>query len=103
MGISLTGDPTEKSLEPAIDTKTFEISPNPTTGILNVQLSSEWEDQSVQFEIYDILGQRMNANTTINSRTVVLEFPTAAPAGLYFVRGFKNGELIQTSQIVLQP
>ena len=103
MGISLTGGPTEKSLNADdLNTTTFEFGPNPTTGILTVTIPTEWDDSATQFEIYDLLGQQVNAKITTNSRMVVLELPATAPTGMYFIRGLKNGELVQTSPVILQ-
>ena len=77
----------------------IRISPNPTTGKLNVQ-SSRFKVQSV--EIYDVLGRKVYDDSHSYGLTVLRSCDlTPFPAGVYFIK-ITTEEGIVTKRIIKQ-
>jgi hypothetical protein len=73
----------------------LEISPIPSTGIINITSSSG----KLQYSLYDIFGKEILKSTNL-SQVAVLDL-TSYPKGIYFVRGKAEGKIF-ARKIILQ-
>jgi hypothetical protein len=74
----------------APEEKTFRAYPNPTTGILRIDLVAP--PQNDQFEIYDVLGNLQAVPVKTKGSTAILDFQELAK-GIYFVRILENRQI----------
>ena len=78
------------------------IYPNPTDGLLNVELSGFVQNEA-QLEVYDLMGRKiysgaMNAGKTFASSAIDL---TGSPTGHYVIK-VKTGASVYTKEFVIQ-
>jgi hypothetical protein len=73
------------------DFERFLVYPNPTTGVLTVQLKTA----IVQIEIYNILGQLIKSNTNQNTIDI-----SSVDQGIYFVKMMDENGTIGTQKVV---
>ena len=77
----------------------LSISPNPSTGLFNIQLSFD-QSEFVEFEVLDLTGKLMQS-TNRNLTSGQIDFDLSdAPEGVYFVRITAGAESI-TKRIIL--
>lgn len=83
----------------SIDSK-FNVYPNPSNGIINIQLTDE-SYKNFNIEIYDALGRKCNVNLSNISSNEYSADLSSHPQGLYIVRivtekGIANKKLLLT-------
>lgn len=62
----------------------FKISPNPTNGLINVELSNALQNENVQFKLLSVTGQQVGA-FKINGTSTDLDL-TGFTSGLYLLQ-----------------
>ena len=62
----------------------FKIYPNPTTGKIFVKFDDPYAKNSIQ--LYNILGQRFDVNTTVHAGNVTVLDMSGLPDGIYLIR-----------------
>lgn len=73
-----------------IDANLVDIYPNPTTGVLNIELP--FENQEINIAIFDISGRKVKEQT-VNSSTTTVDL-TSSKAGVYMIRIQSEGTTI---------
>ena len=76
----------------------ISIFPNPSTGIFNIQFSSQID--RAQIEIRDIQGRIVIHEETIQSANYQLDL-SKQPKGVYFIQ-IRNGEAVLNEKIIVQ-
>ncbi len=78
------------------------VFPNPTNEIINVQFSSEF-DENLKIEIINLIGQKVSEFEILKGNTNISSTLEGIPSGIYLLRASKsNGSLIYTTKILKQ-
>ena len=94
--------PGSASKQPSIviASKEINVSPNPTSGELNIELTME-QESIITLKIMDISGRivkQVQSNTFIGENTVNVNL-SELNAGLYIIQVINNNQLMHTSRI----
>ena len=76
----------------------FTLYPNPTSGIVTLQLSPEACSQSSEIQIFDIYGQRIQV-MPVNSGNHQIDMSSYA-TGVYIIKLVSNGNVIGMQKVV---
>ena len=74
------------------------LYPNPTSGIVTLQLSPETRSQSSEIQIFDIYGQRIQV-LPVNGENPQIDLSSCA-AGIYMIKLVNNGNVIGVQKVV---
>lgn len=86
-------------LDEVSDSSLFTIYPNPVTNYINLNLSENLTNSTVQ--VFDIMGKEVYANKgTLNSGENTIDLPSNIKNGIYFLK-LSEGKKSQTQQIIL--
>ena len=78
----------------------FTFSPNPTEGIIRINMGEkESKEDSYQFEALDLLGRIVCKQTINGSSTIDM---TQQKSGMYICQIKKDGKLLKTEKVVIQ-
>jgi hypothetical protein len=81
--------------------KNFEISPNPTTGFINVNLG-EFVGSDVKIEVFSVTGQLMTSQLVADKSINQIEMNiNNLSDGVYLIKA-SNGEVAKSKKVVLQ-
>lgn len=76
----------------------LKLFPNPTAGILNVDLSDFTGETEIQ--VYNAEGVRVNSTTFLNPQTEILDL-TSLPDGIYLIQ-VKSGYQVITEKVIIR-
>lgn len=85
------------------DNSRIQIYPNPTDGMLNIDLSNLDSDDNVNYSVYDLIGNVVKAGTIGNSGRsahTVIKFEEFSK-GIYYIRLF-NESMNSSCKIIIQ-
>ena len=78
----------------------LSVSPNPTTGVVTLQLPEELATEGVQCQIFDLTGRLLGSQPVTSVATILsLE---AYPAGFYILKVTDNQSVLNTVKIIKQ-
>ena len=78
----------------------LQVSPNPTTGMVTVQLPEELFMKGAQCQLFDLTGRLLGSQpVTSVATTLSLE---AFPAGVYILKVTDNQSVLNTTKIIKQ-
>ncbi|WP_411894749.1 T9SS type A sorting domain-containing protein [Winogradskyella sp. A2] len=81
-----------------VDAKTFNIYPNPTKGILNIDTNNTYSDLSI--ELFNLLGSQV-LETKINSSNESIDV-SGLTKGLYMLKISSDTEALITKKIIIE-
>ena len=78
----------------------LSVSPNPTTGVVTLQLPEELATEGMQCQIFDLTGRLLGSQPVTSAATTLsLE---AYPAGFYILKVTDNQSVLNTVKIIKQ-
>jgi hypothetical protein len=80
------------------DSQVIQVYPNPTTGLLHINLGQE--SDNIYVVITNVLGEQVYAENISGSTSHELNLDQ--PAGIYFVNVYTQGNLISTERVIKQ-
>lgn len=92
-------NPSSLSIEKTEARTTFSVSPNPSSGLFTIQLSSNAAVISGQAEVFNLLGERV-LQLELNGTQTNVDL-SSFDRGIYFVK-LKMGEAVLTQKLVLR-
>jgi hypothetical protein len=80
----------------------FRLYPNPSNGLLSIECSNIYTNQTLQLKIDNCLGQEI-FSTTLIEKLALIDLRTKCSEGLYFIRiSDENGVVIETQKILME-
>jgi hypothetical protein len=88
---------TEETLGTRMD---MAVLPNPSTGVFQVLLASEYIGQRVSVQVVNPFGQLVHQQESILEQQIRIDLGDT-PNGLYLLKVSANGHTVGTEQIIL--
>jgi uncharacterized repeat protein (TIGR01451 family) len=76
----------------------FKVFPNPTNGMLNVELLTHSDSQNIRIEVYNMMGERVYWKEEAVANNYELDL-SSQPPGMYFIR-VSDGTATETQRVV---
>ncbi|MEM8526032.1 MAG: T9SS type A sorting domain-containing protein [Bacteroidota bacterium] len=74
----------------------IDLYPNPTNDVLNIEINTSTPYQSMEIQIYDLLGKQLGIFNDISS------LPLNYPKGLYLLQIWLDQKLVKTEKLIIQ-
>jgi hypothetical protein len=78
----------------------FDVYPNPSSGLVNLKVSSTLDDQPMQFSLFDITGREVMSNIQVMPGSEQQLDLSGYTKGIYMLRGQSGSQQLTTKIVV---